>query len=304
LTSGSSTYLDPGWYCVSVNIGAPSEDRESWNEFPGVLICVRCGSVIIAKHALSGRDLNDTERKFIFELSEDLADTFAAIEVQFWVLAPLAVAIQKLTIAAVVPNDEMRKLAATNSLFALVPGTVLDCRSNGNGMVYLAEGWALPEDIGTWSNGPRASLTAKVVGWPADDMILQISARPFLVRDRHPSLAVEVTANGAVVDRWSYRYPEDNAQVVRSARIPALLLAASPILQIELQIDEPAVPMAMGVHPTDDRQLGLFVSSVSFGAARHSDRRWATRIRSWFSSTVSAMRHAGCHPGISKPRRS
>jgi hypothetical protein len=95
-------------------------------------------------------------------------------------------------------------------------------------------------------------------------MILQISAHPFLVKDRHPSLAVGVLANGVVVDRWSYRYPGDNGSVVRSARIPASLVGASPILRIELEIDQPAVPTAIGVHPTDDRQLGLFVSNVSF----------------------------------------
>src|SRR5262249_34902976 len=152
----------------------------------------------------------------------------------------------------------------------LLPGTVLDCRSNGNGMAYQAEGWALPEEAGTWTNGPRASLAARLVEWPADDMILQISAHPFLVKNRHPSLAVGVLANGIVVDRGSYRYPGDNGRVIRSARIPASLLAASPVLKIELQIDQPAVPTAMGVHPTDDRQLGLFVSGVSF--LRERDR--------------------------------
>jgi len=98
-------------------------------------------------------------------------------------------------------------------------------------------------------------------------MILQISAHPFLVKRRHPSLAVEVLANGVVVDRWSYRYPEDNGRFIRSARIPASLLAASPVLKIELQIDQPAVPTALGVS-TDDPQLGLFVSSVSFLSER------------------------------------
>jgi hypothetical protein len=69
------------------------------------------------------------------------------------------------------------------------------------------------------------------------------------------------------MDRWSYRYPGDNGWVIRSARIPASLLAASPVLKIELQIDQPAVPAALGVS-TDDRQLGLFVSSVSFLSER------------------------------------
>ena len=104
--------------------------------------------------------------------------------------------------------------------------------------------------------------------------MLQISAYPFLVKRRHPSLAVEVLANGVVVDRWSYRYPGDTGRVIRSARIPASLLAASPVLEIELQIDQPVVPAALGVS-TDDRQLGLFVSSVSFLSEREAWRvRW------------------------------
>jgi hypothetical protein len=119
-------------------------------------------------------------------------------------------------------------------------------------------------------------------------MILQISADPFLVKDRHPSLAVEVLANGVVVDRWSYRYPGDSGRVIRSARIPASLLAASPVLKIELQIDQPAVPAALGVS-TDDRQLGLLVSSVSFITGRSR----GALIRSYFSSGMSAIKRAG-----------
>jgi hypothetical protein len=168
----------------------------------------------------------------------------------------------------------------------VTPGTFVDFRPTGRGAAYQFKGWSLPEEAGTWTDGPRASLAARLVEWPADDMILQISAHPFLVKDRHPSLAVEVLANGVVVDRWSYRYPGDNGSVVRSARIPASLLAASPVLKIELQIDQPAVPAALGVS-MDDRQLGLFVSSVSFitGLSRGA--------RSWFSPGMSAIKRAG-----------
>jgi hypothetical protein len=146
----------------------------------------------------------------------------------------------------------------------LTPRTVLDCRGAGISMSYQDEGWSHPEDHGTWTDGPRAVLTAKLIGWQADDMILQVKAWPFLVQDRHPSLAVDVMANGMMVGRWTYRYPQDSGgPVVRSVRIPALLLAAS-LLTVELQIDEPAVPTVMGVHPIDDRRLGLCVSSISF----------------------------------------
>jgi hypothetical protein len=64
------------------------------------------------------------------------------------------------------------------------------------------------------------------------------------------------------VDRWLYQGGQ--YLVVRSARIPALLVATSPILSIELRIDQPAVPKLLGVHPSDDRNLGLFVSRIVF----------------------------------------
>src|SRR5262249_43885357 len=180
-------------------------------------------------------------------------------------------------------RDRLQQAAAV-----VTPGTFVDFRPTGRGAAYQAEGWSLPEEAGTWTNGPRASLAARLVEWPADDMMLQISAYPFLVKRRHPSLAVEVLANGVVVDRWSYRYPGGTGWVIRSARIPASLLAASPVLKIELQIDQPAVPAALGVS-TDDRQLGLFVSSVSFitGLSR------GALIRSWFSPGMSAIKRVG-----------
>ena len=220
---------------------------------------------------MSRKDLDNPELNFIFDVSQDIEDRFESVELHVRLLAPLDVVLQKLTIERLPSNDELRKVAASNSAFGLLPGTVLDCRSNGNGMAYQAEGWSLPEGPGTWTNGPRASLAARLVEWPADGRILQIAAHPFLVKDRHPSLAVEVLANGVVVDRWSYRYPGDNGSVIRSARIPASLLAASPVLKIELQIDQPAVPSAMRIS-TDDRQLGLFVSSVSFLSEREAWR--------------------------------
>jgi hypothetical protein len=103
--------------------------------------------------------------------------------------------------------------------------------------------------------------------WPAGDMILEVTAHPFLVPDQHPSLQVDVLANGQVIDRWPYRYPKDKETVDRSAQIPASVIAESPVLRIEFRIQEPAVPAILGVHPRDNRNLGLFVSQMSFLSA-------------------------------------
>jgi hypothetical protein len=144
------------------------------------------------------------------------------------------------------------------------PGTSIDFRLGGDGGAYRTVGWSNSEGPGTWTEGPQASLAAWIAQWPAGDMILQVTARPFLVRDRHPTLQVDVVVNGSVVDRWSYRYDRDNDFEMRSARVPAKLLAGAPLLKVEFRIDRPASPKFLGIHPSDDRGLGLFFSRTSF----------------------------------------
>jgi hypothetical protein len=157
------------------------------------------------------------------------------------------------------------------------PGTSIDFRSGANGSGYRTVGWSDAEISGTWTDGPRASLAARIARWPAGvDMILEVAARPFLVREQHPTLQVDVVVNGSMVDRWSYAYDRDNGLVNRSARVPAELLAREPLLKVEFRIDRPASPKLLGVYPTDDRSLGLFITRASFVAAS-ADRASAGR---------------------------
>jgi hypothetical protein len=267
-----SKYLEQGWYTLSVKVEGPSEDEQC--ETACVFIDMRCGAIVIARCTLSGCDLTGTEHKLLSEISGEIADSFTAIDTYIHILSPIAVTLQKLTVTAVAPTDELKALAATYSAPPLPSsGVLLDFDMNGAGMIYQGEGWGLPENSGTWTNGPRTRLTGRLVGWPQEDMILEVKAHPFLVRDRHVSIVVKLMANGATVERWTYCYPKDNGWVVRSARVPASLLAGSPILRIELEIDKPAVPKALGTHPTDDRQLGLFVASIWFGSEREKLQR-------------------------------
>jgi hypothetical protein len=166
---------------------------------------------------------------------------------------------------------EWRQVREDSELLAvgavLNPGSSIDLRSGGGGEIYDFGGWSRPEGPGTWTDGPAAALAARLIQWPAADMILRVTARPFLVREQHPLLQVNVEVNGSVVDRWTYRYDQDNDFVTRSARVAKSLLADAPVLKVSFRIDHPASPKALGVHPTDDRSLGLFVSRVSFDAA-------------------------------------
>src|SRR5262249_9246257 len=153
---------------------------------------------------LGGEDLNNTERNLIFEVTPGIADACREIEVQVRVLAPLGIAIQKLTIEPVSANAISNSPVGKNAIVR--PGTSLDFGPSGRAPFYQSRGWSYAEDLGTWTDGPHALLNAKLVRWwPPDDMIFQMTARPFLVQDRNPSLAVDIVINGAVVDRWSYR---------------------------------------------------------------------------------------------------
>ncbi|MGP8124151.1 MAG: hypothetical protein ACLP8B_26985 [Xanthobacteraceae bacterium] len=145
---------------------------------------------------------------------------------------------------------------------AVIAGTTLDMRSGGNGIAYQTGSWSEPEPPGTWTDGTRAGLAVPLGNWQGN-MKLAVTGRPFLVPARHPKLAIEVGANGTVVDRWSYDVEQDNRPVTRVAHIPAAVLAASPVLRIQFRIDQPASPAATRIS-SDSRKLGLFVSGISF----------------------------------------
>jgi hypothetical protein len=128
---------------------------------------------------------------------------------------------------------------------------------------FRSEGWSNAEEEGTWTDGPLAALTARLPRWDGD-MVLSVTARPFLVPDKHPDLKVKVLANGTAVGQWSYDVKVDSGTVTRTAQIPAAILASSKLLAVEFRIEQPATPTALGVHPSDSRSLGLFVHQVSF----------------------------------------
>jgi hypothetical protein len=144
---------------------------------------------------------------------------------------------------------------------AITADSVLDMRTGGNGITYLAAGWSSPEAPGTWTDGARAEFAARLAGG-AGDLTLEVTARPFLVRDRHPTLNVDVLVNGTAVDRWSYDVARDNHPVARTAHIPAAVLSTSPLLRVEFVIDHPASPASTIDGSNDDRKLGLFISAI------------------------------------------
>lgn len=160
------------------------------------------------------------------------------------------------------------RAAAPANIPVIKPGLSVDLKSDGNGLGFLGKGWATPEAEGVWTDGPTAALNGTIPSWPSGDMIVQMNARPFLVADKHPIIAVAVLANGQAIDHWLLHAATDSGMVLRSVRVPHSLFEGPKTIKIEFQIDAPAVPKDLGVHPTDDRHLGLFVSRLSFQEAK------------------------------------
>jgi hypothetical protein len=143
-------------------------------------------------------------------------------------------------------------------------GLTLDMRAGGNAEVYRIGSWSAPEQPGTWTDGARAGFAVPLENWQGD-MTLEVTGRPFLVPKLHPALAIDVLVNGSPVAHWSYLVEQDNHPVTRTARIPATVIAASPVLRILFRIEKPQSPSATG-ESEDHRKLGLFVSHVLFRA--------------------------------------
>jgi hypothetical protein len=105
-------------------------------------------------------------------------------------------------------------------------------------------------------------------GWAQDDMVVTVAARPYLVKQRHPQLDVGLVANQVAVGHWTFREQQDRGIVTRSVRIPASVLARSPILNLELALDAPSSPGKLEPGSSDARQIGLMVAQIRFDRAQ------------------------------------
>ena len=151
----------------------------------------------------------------------------------------------------------------------ITPGSTVSFGDEGDDEPFEKSGWSAREQFGTWTVGPRATFSASISGWPDQDMVIAVTARPYLVKGRHGQLDVALMANDVAVDHWIYREGQDRGLVIRSARIPASVLKKSPVLHLELDIDAPSSPAAFESNSGDTRPLGLMVARMRFDRAEN-----------------------------------
>lgn len=144
-------------------------------------------------------------------------------------------------------------------------GDTLDLSSRGKCDQYLGAGWSRPEAWGRWTDGARSVVTLRLASRPSESLDLVVEATPFLAL-AHRTLAVTVLANGQPVAVWSFEVGHPFGPC--RATIPRQALAPEARLHLELQLDQPAAPAALGISE-DIRLLGLGVRTMRLVA--HTD---------------------------------
>lgn len=120
------------------------------------------------------------------------------------------------------------------------------------------EGWGKREDWGVWSVAPSSSLQITI---PSGTSSYGLHIKgSFFLNDRHPALVAQFRINGILVRTLNPTVDDNGLDAILP--IPRLGPADSDhALTIELSIDAPASPSALGLS-TDTRQLGFALKSL------------------------------------------
>ena len=143
-------------------------------------------------------------------------------------------------------------------------GTELDFTLGGDAHRYLFDGWSIPEPNGTWTDGDVADLRLELrapdltteFGW-----LCTVDATGFLVPPDHCHIGVDVTVNDAPIGTIDYECGV-SAPPARHLVVTDEVVSQKRPVEIVLRVDEPAVPLELGVS-VDARRLGVRVQSLA-----------------------------------------
>jgi hypothetical protein len=151
---------------------------------------------------------------------------------------------------------------------------VFDTRGQAQG--YEAGGWAGPEDWGTWTEGPEATLIIPLAKVPQDDLLLLADTGAF-VGNQHPQQEVDLLVNGVLVAQWSFRLQESVDE--RRAVIPADVGRRENPMRVTFRIHHPTSPAHVRLSD-DPRLLGLSMRRLRiFAAAPAVESVWSPNAR-------------------------
>lgn len=153
---------------------------------------------------------------------------------------------------------QCREIGPELQIASLLPefkvGEVIEFGATSSGKQLLADGWALPEGWGVWSN---AQLTSVYFLKPKQTTnTIELNLRAF-VTPNHPRQEITIALDGKVVGTYLLSQGEQNI-----LSIP-LTPSANNFYKMDFQIHNPIRPIDLGVNQ-DQRLLGIALVSAEF----------------------------------------
>ncbi|OMH33613.1 LTA synthase family protein [Motiliproteus sp. MSK22-1] len=137
-------------------------------------------------------------------------------------------------------------------------GGTVQFSPNSKGAGFQVNGWSIPEDSGTWTEGEKAVLAFVV---DSDDIAaqgyqLQLGAQAY-VNKKNPEQKVELLLNDHFLGTVSYSYPDSRQEL--NISVPAVAVREG-LNQFTLNIEKPTSPKSLGLSD-DGRELGIHIYS-------------------------------------------
>jgi hypothetical protein len=146
-------------------------------------------------------------------------------------------------------------------------GTTLKFGMHGNAEGVAQYGWGPGVRGYVWSKSKRAALKVQLgEHHPNTDLILALTYRPYVRREKLPEQRIILSVNGVVVDEW---FEHRSRSKSREVRIPADTVKGSEV-NIVFDFPDAASPRSLGLG-ADRKKLGIALMSVRLSVAPHSD---------------------------------
>jgi hypothetical protein len=134
----------------------------------------------------------------------------------------------------------------------------IDFKAGGNARAFQAGGWSSPETIGTWTDGPTATLVVRGIKPARGRLTIRAVAEGFCA-SQHPLERVTVLVNDERVAEWTFTAADHDAERVAQAPLDS---PGSPVTLIRFDISHPASPHELGLS-ADTRKLGMLVKQIT-----------------------------------------
>ncbi|RYZ92452.1 MAG: hypothetical protein EOP06_04225 [Proteobacteria bacterium] len=124
----------------------------------------------------------------------------------------------------------------------------------------LKSGWSSPEDHGTWSQAPEATILLSLPPTLVNKKVALDFVVTAFTDGKVPKQVVTISANDAEVGQWTFEHAhEQNGN--RSVELPEGLIKASMPLTLKFSMSAATSPSSLGIG-ADTRQLGVHLRSL------------------------------------------